>query len=91
MKATTVKLEGELLAAIEKAKRPEESVTSYVRTVLRKNLEQHRVREAAAAYVAFVDVHPAEREWLDEWERADLTKPATDQRDARRSAAGSTG
>lgn len=82
MKATTIKLEGELLAAIEKAKRPEESVTSYVRTVLRKNLEQNRVREAAAAYVAFVDSHPEEREWLDEWERADLTTAATIQRDA---------
>jgi hypothetical protein len=82
MKATTIKLEGELLAAIEKAKRPEESVTSYVRTVLRKNLEQTRVREAAAAYIAFVDSHPEEQEWLDEWERADLTTPATIQRDA---------
>jgi hypothetical protein len=82
MKATTIKLEGELLAAIEKAKRPEESVTSYVRTVLRKNLEQNRVREAAAAYIAFVDSHPEEQEWLDEWERADLTTAATIQRDA---------
>jgi hypothetical protein len=82
MKATTIKLEGELLAAIEKAKRPEESVTSYVRTVLRKNLEQNRVREAAAAYIAFVDSHPEEQEWLDEWERADLTTAVTIQRDA---------
>jgi hypothetical protein len=54
MKATTVKLEGELLTAIEKAKPPGESVTSFVRTVLRKSLEQSRLREAANAYTAFV-------------------------------------
>ena len=38
MKATTIKLEGELLAAIERAKPPGDSVTSFVRTVLRKSL-----------------------------------------------------
>jgi len=77
MKATTIKLEGELLAAIKRAKPPGESVTSYVRTVLRKNLEQTKVREAAATYLAFVESHPEERQWLDEWERADLTAPPT--------------
>ena len=82
MKATTIKIEGELLTAIEKAKPPGESVTSYVRTVLRKTLEQNKVREAAAAYLAFVESHPEEQEWLDEWERADLTTPPSEQRDA---------
>jgi len=82
MKATTIKLEGELLTAIERAKPPGESVTSYVRTVLRKNLEQVRVREAAAAYHAFVESHPEEQEWLDEWERADLTTTPPERRDA---------
>jgi hypothetical protein len=80
MKATTIKIDGELLAEIERAKPPGQSVTGYVRTVLRKNLEQHKVREAAAAYRAFVESRPEEREWLDEWERADLTTPPTDKR-----------
>jgi len=82
MKATTIKLEGELLAAIERAKPPGDSVTSFVRTVLRKSLEQHEVREAANAYIAFVESHPDEQQWMDEWERADLTTPLTERRDA---------
>ncbi len=82
MKATTIKIDGELLNEIERAKPPGQSVTTYVRTVLRKNIEQHKIREAAAAYRAFVESHPEEREWLDEWERADLTTTPTEKRDA---------
>jgi hypothetical protein len=82
MKATTIKIDGELLAEIERAKPPGQSVTAYVRTVLRKNLDQHKVREAAAAYRTFVESHPEEREWLDEWERADLASPPTENRNA---------
>jgi hypothetical protein len=81
MKATTIKLEGELLTAIEKAKPPGESVTSFVRTVLRKSLEQSRLREAANAYTAFVESHPEEQRWMDEWERADLTTRPTERPD----------
>ena len=36
MKATTIKIDGELLSAIESAKPSGQSVTAYVRTVLRK-------------------------------------------------------
>jgi hypothetical protein len=81
MKATTIKIEGDLLAEIERAKPPGQSVTAYVRTVLRRNLEQHKIREAAAAYRSFVESHPEEREWLDEWERADLTTIPTEKLD----------
>jgi hypothetical protein len=81
MKATTIKIEGELLTEIERAKPPGQSVTAYVRTVLRRNLEQHKIREAAAAYRTFVESHPQEREWLEEWERADLTTTPTEKRD----------
>jgi hypothetical protein len=80
MKATTVKLEGELLAAIERAKPSGESVTSFVRTVLRKSLEQDKIREAANTYIAFVASHPEEQQWMDEWERADLTTPPAERR-----------
>jgi hypothetical protein len=70
------------LIAIERAKPPGETVTSFVRTVLRKSLEQHQVREAANAYIPFVESLPEEQQWMDEWERADLTTPPTEQRDA---------
>jgi len=82
MRVTTIKLEGELLAAIERVKAPGESVTSFVRTVLQKSLEQTKVREAAAAYRAFIESHPEEQQWLDEWERADLTTPPEQRQDA---------
>ena len=77
MKATTIKLDGELLAEIERAKPKSQSVTGYVRSVLRKNLDQEKVREAAAAYRAFVESHPDERQWIDEWDQAELGKSPT--------------
>lgn len=70
------------MTAIEKAKPPGESVTSFVRAVLRKSLDQDAVREAANTYIAFVESHPEEQHWMDEWERADLTTPPVERRDA---------
>lgn len=72
MKATTVKLEGDLLRALEADKPPDQSLSAYVRAVLSKNLERSRVREAAVAYRAFVESDTRERAWLDDWEQADL-------------------
>jgi hypothetical protein len=82
MQAIAVKLEGELLSAIERAKPPGESVPSFVRAVLRKSLEQDKAREAANTYIGFVESHPEEQQWLDQWERADLTNPPAERRNA---------
>ena len=75
MKATTIKLEGELLENLEASKPPDQSLTAYVRSVLRKNLDRIEVREAALAYRAFVESDENEKAWLDEWDRADLNSP----------------
>jgi len=75
MKATTIKLEGELLEALAKAKPAAQSISSYVREVLRHDLRRHKVAEAAAEYRAFVDANPEERAWMEEWDKADLAKP----------------
>ena len=72
MKATTVKIEGELLRELEASKPPDQSLTAYVRSVLRKDLERMKVREAAVTYRAFVKSDVKEQAWLDEWDRADL-------------------
>lgn len=72
MKATTVKVDGELLRAIEEIKPPSQSVTSYVRSVLQKAVDSHRLQEAAVAYRVFVEANPEERHWLLEWDSADL-------------------
>lgn len=75
MKATTVKVDGELLKAIEEVKPPTQSVTAYVRSAVQKAVERHRLQAAALAYRAFVQEHPEEREWLEVWDGADLGSP----------------
>jgi hypothetical protein len=72
MSATTIKLDGELLARIESAKPPTQSVTAYVREVLRRDLERLTLREAAEEYRAFVSATPDEADWLCAWNDADL-------------------
>lgn len=73
MSATTIKLDGELLARIESAKPPAQSVTAYVREVLRRDLDRLTLREAAEEYRAFVTATPDEAAWLCAWNDADLT------------------
>ena len=73
MKATTVKIEGELLEELEAAKPRGQSISAYVREVLRKNLERAEVREAAFRYMEFVNSNEDEHTWLDEWDCADLS------------------
>lgn len=75
MKATTIKIEGDLLREIESAKPPSQSVSAFVRSVLRKELDRRQLRNAAAEYQAFVSENPEERQWLDAWERSDLVSP----------------
>jgi hypothetical protein len=76
MKATTVKIDGELLEEIERVKPVEQSVSAFVRSVLRKDLDRERARTAAGEYVAFLEAHPDEADWLAEWAAADLASPA---------------
>ena len=79
MKATTIKVEGKLLQEIEEAKTPEQSVTAFVRAVLRKELDRRSQKTAAAEYRAFVAENAEERKWLEAWDRADLISAPTDR------------
>ena len=72
MRATTVKIEGDLLAGIEAVKPAGRSVSAHVRSVLRKDLDRRKARAAATAFRAFMEAHPEERAWLAEWEGVDL-------------------
>ena len=81
MKATTIKLEGELLEELEASKPKGESLSAYVRTLLRRNLDQAKIRDAAVAYRAFVTSNEVERKWLDEWDRADLNRAPRDKKE----------
>ena len=76
MKATTVKLDGELLARLEASRPPEQSLSAYVRAVLQRNLDRMKIRDAAVEYRTFLASDPEEQRSLDEWDRADLaTRP----------------
>jgi len=82
MKATTVKLDGELLARIEESKPQGQSLSAYVRMVLQRNLDRTRVRDAAVEYRTFLASDPEEQRALDEWDRADLATPPRSKQDA---------
>jgi hypothetical protein len=77
MKATTIKVDGNLLRAIEEAKPATQSVSAFVRSVLQKEIDRRRLQQAAIAYRGFIDKNEDERMWLEAWDRADLISPPT--------------
>lgn len=74
-KATTIKLEGDLLADLERAKPDGMSVTGYVKDTLRKSLNAAKLRESAGQYVTMTESDREERALLKEWDAADLVSP----------------
>lgn len=75
MKATTIKVDGALLAELERAKPPRQTLTGYVREVLEREVRRRKLLDAADRYTEFLRANAAEREWLAEWDRADLAQP----------------
>jgi len=73
MKATTIKLEGELLAELERAKPESVSLSAYVREVLNKDLRRRKLAQAAVSYEEFLAANPEEKSWMREWDEANLT------------------
>ena len=80
MKATTLKLEGELLLELEKAKPPSMSLSAYVREVLVKDLRRRKLARAAVSYEEFLAANPDEASWLKEWDQSDLASPPKQRR-----------
>jgi hypothetical protein len=72
MKATTVKVEGELLRELERSKPPRLTLSGYVRSILEREMRRRKLAEAADRYVGLLRDAPDERGWLDEWDAADL-------------------
>jgi hypothetical protein len=75
MKATTVKVDGELLAQLERTKPRHQSLTGYVRSLLEQAIARRQMAEAADRYAEFVQENAEERSWLVEWDNADLVTP----------------
>jgi hypothetical protein len=80
MKATTVKVEGELLRELERIKPARQSLTAYVRALLEREVQRRRMEEAGQRYADFVRESPEESAWLEEWDRADLARPPVRRR-----------
>ena len=77
MKATTIKVEGELLAALKRAKPAGQSLSEFARSLLVQALGRHRGTEAADRYTEFVRYTPDEAAWIAEWEAAEIARPPT--------------
>ena len=80
MRATTIKVEGELLDELEKKKPDSQSLSSFVRSILEKEVVRRKMVDAAERYADFLRNRPDEREWLEEWERSDVDRPASRRR-----------
>ncbi len=76
MKATTVKLDGELLARLEQARPETTTLSAFVRETIERDLRRRRMEKAARDYVEFLETHPDERRIEEAWEDADLVRPA---------------
>ncbi|MBU0679493.1 MAG: hypothetical protein KJ626_15440 [Verrucomicrobia bacterium] len=85
MKATTIKLDGELLEEIERVKAPDQSVTSFVRYTLKSSIKRMKLRESAEAYVALKETGGEEDAWLQEWREKDLASAPKPRKKIRRS------
>jgi predicted CopG family antitoxin len=74
MKATTIKIEGELLNELEATKPESLSLSAFVREVLKKDLRRRKLSQAAASYEEFLAENPEEQLLLKEWDEADLAR-----------------
>lgn len=74
MKATTIKIEGDLLHELEAVKPKTVSMSAYIREVLRKDLVRRKLSQAAVSYEEFLAANPEEQSFLREWDEADLAR-----------------
>ena len=74
MKATTIKVEGQLLKELQEAKPPSQSLSAYARLLLEQALSRRKLAEAAERYAGFLRERADERTWLREWDSADLVR-----------------
>lgn len=80
MKATTIKIDGELLQDLENAKPESVSLSAYIRDVLKADLRRRNLSRAAISYQEFLEANPEERSFLREWDEADLASPPANNR-----------
>ncbi len=74
MQATTIKIENPLLNELKKYSPKNESLSSFIREILEKDIQRRKMIEAAETYARFLAENPSEQEWLNEWEEANLAQ-----------------
>lgn len=75
MRATTIKVEGDLLDRIDRHRPKGQTITAFVRSVLEQEIRRREMTEAADQYARFLEQNEEERAWLHDWDSADLAKP----------------
>jgi len=71
--STTIKVEGQLLQELTRAKPANLGLSAFVRSILEREVLRMRVADATERYANHLQGSPEEREWLAEWERADFS------------------
>ena len=82
MKATTIKVDGDLLKELERTKPASQSLSGYVRSLLQQEMRRRKMAAAAERYAEFLRDASDERGWLDQWASADLARPPKRRRRA---------
>lgn len=75
MGATTIKVEGQLLDDLYRAKPAHLSLTAFVRSILERAVLRARLADATERYATLLNESPEEQAWSGQWERADLASP----------------
>lgn len=72
MRATTIKLDGDLYEKVGRLKPADQSATAYVRALIEREHSRCQQQLAAEAYQAFLLAHPEEQAELETWAQAPL-------------------
>ena len=74
MNATTVKIDGRMLADLKRIKQADQSLTALVRELLQAGIRRRKMSEAASQYADFLKTTPDELEEMDAWASALLER-----------------
>jgi len=74
MKATTIKLDGAILAELRALRRPDQNLTALVRDLLKAQIHRSKMARSAEEYTAFLRENPEESGELDAWASAPLDR-----------------
>ncbi|MDH4199899.1 MAG: hypothetical protein OEV66_05910 [Spirochaetia bacterium] len=73
MSATTIKLDGRILAEIDPYLEKNQTLTSFIRESVQREIKRRKMKLAASSYIKNLEKHKQEKQDLDEWESADLS------------------